>query len=159
MIRYFLFLLIPLLASCGGSSSENKTLQTVGVTNFTGTWSLSRVNYSTTGINVDCTAKEFTVVQEDTKVIVGTRSYTCGNFAYASSEMEYEVSGNKLTFVGRDAGEIGPNYIHIRLNNDDRSSQSLSLDSYDDRTTLRESSATSLENSYFIITAVINRTP
>lgn len=156
MRPFILFLTLLVLSSCGGSSAENKSVQTGGVTNFTGTWSLSRANYSTTGVNVDCKSEDLVVFQDDTKVVVGARSSVCGNYAYSASEMEYEIKGSKLIFAGREAGEIGTNYIHIRASDNQNSSYSLFFDSYDDRTTFRES-ASSNEGSYFIFTAVINR--
>ncbi len=111
----FFLILTQFLISCGSNSGNNNSTQT-GAINFTGTWSLSNLKHTATGgINSDCTADDFTIIQDAAKFSISTRTFKCESFGYGDGGLQLTIQGGKLMAGTISAGEIGPNYVHIRV--------------------------------------------
>lgn len=139
---YFSFILLLILVSCGGNSGDGKSLQTGDNTNFTGTWAFSEVKHTADGgINANCAGKEFNIIQSATKISISTRQFICNGFTYAQGGLDLTVSNGKLTVDGQNAGEVGPNYIHFKIDFNSTSgpqTYSLYIDSTNEGATYNE---------------------
>lgn len=88
-------------------------LQTDG--NFNGSWQAAKVTDTVNGAVRECDDAVIKITQTSTQFTVSSHRFSCADGAYDVnfSTLQLAINGNKLSYQGRQAGEIGQDFVDI----------------------------------------------
>ncbi len=121
-----------LLLSCGeGGGGGLKTLSGTDV-DFNGTWKMSSVKDDGPLGSATCSDSSVAITRTERSLTIGKYSLRCdtGTFQYnaTSEEWVFDIQGTALSFNAHSVGDLGGDYIHVKISLNGGTSFEMSFD-------------------------------